>query len=255
MKAHGTGDPELWLFASVPHHALVEMAAYLGMAGVVLDDEKVHVGPTGMQAMLLAAEKHGLAAKVRLRESSPERIEYILSLGAETILLPRLTSVDSVTTAVASTLFPNRGTRGLGHSRATGYGLRQSWAELLDGSAPAPQVEIIVETQEMVNNVERVTRLDSVHGLDIGLLDMSAALGRPGDGAAPEVQQAIDRIISAARAAGKPVGMSVGTPDGAAEMWRRGLTSVVLDAGMLLKLGLTEFRRALTNAQQLTSEE
>lgn len=248
MAPQSGSGPELWLFASVPHHALVEMAAYLGMDGVIIDDEKVHVGPEAMQAMFLAAEKHNLASKVRLRESSTERIEYILSLGAAGILLPKLTGVASVKRAIASSRFPAVGTRGLGHSRATGYGLQHSWQQLLDGSGEPPRVEVIVETREMIDELEGVAALESVDGLDIGLMDLSAALERPGQTSSPEVQAAIDSIIAIGKRAGKPVGMSVSTPTAAIEMWHRGLSSLVLDAATLLKAGVTQFRDALASA-------
>lgn len=238
--------PELWLFASVPHHALIEMAAYLGVDGVVIDDEKVHAGPEQIQAMFLAAEKHRLPAKVRLRESSTARIEYMLSLGARSLLLPRLTTLASVTAAIASTRFPMAGTRGLGHSRATSYGLAQSWSELLDGSGEPPRLEVIVETREVLADLDEITALEAVRGLDIGLLDLSAALGRPGDTSAAEVQSAIDQVIAVAQRHGKPVGMSVSSPTTAIEMMERGLSSVVLDTAMLLKSGLNQFREVLT---------
>jgi 4-hydroxy-2-oxoheptanedioate aldolase len=245
MSSRSAERPELWLFASVPHHALVEMGAYLGVDGMIFDDEKIHVGPDALQAMFLAAEKHNLATKVRLRESTPARIEYILSLGATAILLPRLEGAVDVEAAIASTRFPSTGTRGLGHSRATAYGLRQSWQQILDGSADPPQVEVIVETRELLDEIDEVAALDAVHGLDIGLMDLSAALGHPGATATAEVQAAIDTVIEAAQRAGKPVGMSVGTPAAAVEMRGRGLTSLVLDAATLLKFGLNEFRGAL----------
>lgn len=245
MPTAATERPELWLFASVPHHALVEMAAYLGMDGVILDDEKVHVGPDAMQAMFLAAEKHNLATKVRLRESTASRIEYILSLGANAILLPRLEGAANVKAAIGSTRFPSTGTRGLGHSRATAYGLHQTWQQILDGSGEPVRVEVIVETRELLDEIDAVAANEDVHGLDIGLLDLSAALGQPGATGAPEVQAAIDTVIAAARQVGKPVGMSVGSPAAATEMWGRGLTSLVLDAATLIKFGLNEFRGAL----------
>lgn len=255
MTPSEVSAPELWLFASVPHHALIEMAAYLGMDGVVIDDEKVHAGPEQMQAMFLAAEKHRMPAKVRLRESSAARIEYILSLGAHSLLLPRLTDVASVTAAIASTRFPLGGTRGLGHSRATSYGLRHSWSELLEGIEEPPGIEVIVETREILADLDEVAALDSVRGLDIGLLDLSAALGRPGETSAPEVQSAIDRVIAVARSHGKPVGMSVSNPANAVEMRERGLSSLVLDTAMLLKTGVNQFREALTRAPASAMKE
>jgi 4-hydroxy-2-oxoheptanedioate aldolase len=160
--------------------------------------------------------------------------------------------VASVRTAVDSTRFPLDGTRGLGHSRATSYGLGETWQQILAEAGDPPKVEVIVETHALLDEIDAVAALDGVHGLDIGLMDLSAALGHPGAAEAVEVQKAIDRVIAAAQRAGKPVGMSVGSPTAAVEMWGRGLTSLVLDAATLLKLGLREFRGAL---QSTTSSE
>lgn len=250
-KASDVTAANMWMFVSTPHVFSVEMAAALGFRGVILDDEKVHSGPDLMQAMIIAAERHGLSTLVRLGEPSQMRAEFFLSMGAEGLLLPRLGGLAEVETAIAWARFPPLGVRGLGHSRATGYGLDKPWAELIDPAThQPPRLELIVETAELLDCVEDAAALDGIDGLDIGLLDLSAALGYAGQTTAAPVQDAIDRVIRAGQAAGKPVGMSVGTPEAAASMLSRGLSMLVIDPAIVLKQGLQPYTEALTKSTQ-----
>src|SRR4029077_1421569 len=65
-----------------------------------------------------AIEAHGSAPVVRLRSNDGVEIGRVLDLGAEGIIVPNVDSVDEARSAVLSTLYPPRGTRGFGPVRA-----------------------------------------------------------------------------------------------------------------------------------------
>ncbi len=88
----------------------------------------------------------------------------------------------------------------------------------LDGAAIARvEAEVVgivqIETRSAVESVEAIAALDGVDVLFVGPQDLSYALGVPGDRTAPVFVAALDRVLRAARAAGKAAGLLV--PDGA----------------------------------------
>lgn len=225
-----TSEPVItraYLFCSIPHPSMVEFGATLGVRGVIIDDEKFHASPEVVQSMCLAAEKWGLDALMRLRVASSERVEYALNLGIGTVLLPRLTAVEQIPPLCASLTWPPHGTRGFGNSRASLYNVGRHERKL--------QVQVIVETTELLDRVEEVAALESVSGLDIGMLDLAAALGVKPDLNNETLAAAIDRVIRAASAAGKPVAMSMPNLRTARAWVSRGLTHVVIDPMSMLR--------------------
>ncbi|MDX6484932.1 MAG: hypothetical protein QOF43_85 [Gaiellaceae bacterium] len=216
------------LFCSIPHVSLVEYAGSRGFKGVVIDDEKFHVSPETASLLCLAAEKWGLEALMRLRVASNERVEYALTLGITGVLLPRLIAVEQVEELVAATRFPPRGTGGLGSSRATIFGAR------VESKAADPDVQVIIETPELLEKVREVASVDGVTGIDIGLLDLTSSLGLPKDVSDPATRSVILRVIEDAHAAGKPVCMSMPDVATATEWLELGLDTFVLEPFALL---------------------
>ncbi|MGE0851521.1 MAG: aldolase/citrate lyase family protein [Hyphomicrobiaceae bacterium] len=227
----------VYMFCSIPHPSLVEFGATLGVRGVIIDDEKFHASPEVVQSMCLAAEKWGLDTLMRLRIASSERVEYALNLGIGTVLLPRLTTVEQIPPLCSSLAWPPHGTRGYGGSRATLFNIGKHERK--------PQAQVIVETPELLEKVEEVAALKSVGGLDIGMLDLAAALRVPPELSNGTLGAAIDRVIRAANAAGKPVGMTMPNLRTAREWGHRGLTHFVMDPLAMLRHFVKEDLRSL----------
>lgn len=216
-----------FLFCSIPHPSLVEFGGTLGVKGVIIDDEKYHSSPETVQHMCLAAEKWGLATLMRLRIASSERVEYALNLGVDTILLPRLTAADQIPPLAASLTWPPHGTRGFGSSRASLFNVSRH--------ARTPQVQVIVETTELLEHVEEVAALEAVSGLDIGVLDLAASLQVAPDLSEPRLRAAIEQVMAAAAGAGKPTCMTMPNLRTAREWVERGLTNYVIDPLAMLR--------------------
>ena len=237
----GSGQPMHCLFATIPHHITVEIAGLLGFDLVILDEEQIAADPEALRGMVLAAERYDLSSLVRLAEATPSRIQNVLAMGAQGVLLPSLHGADEVRHLAAAAKYPPEGTRGLGHSRASAYGLRDGWPALMPRINSETMVHIIVETKEALDQIEAIAALEHVDGIDIGLLDLSVALGCPGNTADAKVQAAMDRIIAAAHAAGKPAGVAAPSPPAARQLVARGIDMLIIDAAGLLHLGSKAF--------------
>lgn len=234
-------EPTYCLFVTIPHHITVEVAGLLGFGFVILDEEQIGADPETMRGMIVASERYDLSTLVRLAEATPSRIQSVLAMGAQGVLLPSLRSVDEVRRLAAAAKYPPEGTRGLGHSRATAYGLREGWPTIMPRINGETIVHVIVETKELLDQIEVVAALDHIDAIDIGLLDLSVALGSPGNTGDPTVQAGMDRIIAAAHAAGKPAGVAAPSPQSARQLIARGIDTLVIDAAALLQIGARAF--------------
>lgn len=240
----GSGQPMHCLFVTIPHPVTVEIAGLLHFDLVILDEEQIVTDPEALRNMIATAERCGLSALVRLAEATPSRIQNVLAMGAQGVLLPSLRGADEVRRLAASAKYPPEGSRGLGHSRATAYGLGDGWPALMPRINGETMVHVIVETKEVLDEIEAVAAIEHVDGIDIGLLDLSVALGCPGDTADARVQAAMDRIIAAARAAGKPAGVAVPSPQATPQLVTRGIDMLIVDAAAMLRVGSKAFMEA-----------
>ncbi|HXJ53136.1 MAG TPA: aldolase/citrate lyase family protein [Burkholderiales bacterium] len=237
-------QPAHCLFVTIPHHITVEVAGLLGFDLVILDEEQIIADAEAMRGMIMAGERYGLSTLVRLAEATPWRIQSVLAMGAQGVLLPSLRAVDEVRRLAAAAKYPPEGTRGLGHSRATAYGLREGWTALMPRINDETMVHVIVETKEALDEIEAVAAVDQVDAVDIGLLDLSVALGCAGNTGDAKVQAAMDRIIAAAHAAGKPAGVAAPSPQAARQLIARGIDMLIIDAAAVMHVGSKAFMEA-----------
>jgi len=83
-------------------------------------------------------------------------------------------------------------------------------------------VLVQIETGPGLDAVEEIAAVEGIDILWIGHFDLTASLGIPGDFASEQYHDAVDRILAAGAAAGKPVGMVCNSPEEGAALVERG---------------------------------
>jgi 2-keto-3-deoxy-L-rhamnonate aldolase RhmA len=68
-------------------------------------------------------------------------------------------------------------------------------------------VVCMIETQEGLDNVEAIAAVDGVDVVHVGCNDLLTAMGLPGQFGSPQIVAAVERIVAAAKAAGKFAGL------------------------------------------------
>ena len=144
-------------------------------------------------------------------------VKQILDAGAMGIVLPQVRTVDEVTKLVRAMRYPPQrgaeyanppGRRGWGPSAATRvWNLdAQEYARKADVWPLNPDGELLaiamVETREIVENIDEILQAPGLGGVLIGPSDLSMALGVGNPGAnpnAPEVQAAIETVGAACK--------------------------------------------------------
>lgn len=127
----------------------------------------------------------------------------------EQILVPLLRSAEEAKKIVSAAKFPPQGQRGLGSPFAMErFTPAPSLTEYLQQANDSLLTMVQIETQEALDAVEEIAAIPGVDVLFVGPFDLGNNIGHPIiDGVMkPELDQAIDRILSATIKAGKKCG-------------------------------------------------
>ena len=187
-----------------------EIGREVGYDLVVLDMEHGTWNPESADRASALGKAIGLTVYSRVSGAARVPIQSTLDAGADAVIVPQIRDVEHAREAASYGKYPPLGTRGIGHSRINRYG---GFApEFLESENRRTQCIVMIETQEAFDDVERIAALPAIDGLFIGPGDLSLTRGRglnrdtPGDTADHQ------RIVDAARAAGKVWSMAAGHP-------------------------------------------
>ena len=216
---------------------------------VLYDLEHSGYGVDTLRELLPATNAAGVVPLVRVPDAVYDSVARALDLGALGVMIPGCESAEEARMLVEWARFPPQGKRG--------FGLLYSDVWEPDG-LPATMAKANAETL-LLAQIETATGLDAVgdiaavDGIDvlwIGQFDLTASLGIPGEFETDAYRDAVARIVSAARANGKNVGMVCASVEDARAMLAAGLTMVAysFDTWLLegaLRAGLDELRARL----------
>jgi 2-dehydro-3-deoxyglucarate aldolase len=134
-----------------------------------------------------------------------------MDAGAHGIVVPMVNNAEQARLAVEATRYAPQGTRGVGLSRAQGYGAK--FAEYLAWQADSPVVIVQIEHFSAIDHLDEIINVPGVDGIIIGPYDLSCSMGIPGQFENPDFLAAMDRIRGIARKHSFPVGTHIVEPD------------------------------------------
>ncbi|MGI8973804.1 MAG: HpcH/HpaI aldolase family protein, partial [Gaiella sp.] len=152
-------------------------------------------------------------------------ISRVLDLGALGVMIPACESADEARLLVESARFPPQGKRGFGLLYQDVWepgGLPDTLAK----SNAETLLIVQIETSAGLDAVEEIAVVEGIDVLWIGQFDLTASLGIPGQFSTDAYRDAVARIVAAARAAGKHVGMVCGTVEECRSMLAQGLSMI-----------------------------
>ncbi|HHC08652.1 MAG TPA: 2,4-dihydroxyhept-2-ene-1,7-dioic acid aldolase [Actinobacteria bacterium] len=230
-------DPSLttigsWLQLADP--AITEMMARAGFDWLVVDLEHTATGIDRAAEAIRIGDLAGVPMFVRLSGHDPAQIKRVLDAGARGIIAPTVRSRAEAEALVEAAFYPPRGRRGVGLSRAQGFGL--TFEAYRDGAARDVVVVAQIEDADGVRNLDEILAVDGITGFFVGPYDLSGSLGRPGEFDHPEVRSALDELDRHLEPGGPMAGIHVVEPDPArlAAAVERGYRFVAFSSDMLI---------------------
>ncbi|MGH8723304.1 MAG: aldolase/citrate lyase family protein [Burkholderiales bacterium] len=204
-RALRAGKPQIGLWSSLSSNYTVEVIAGAGFDWILLDTEHSPSDLENLLTQLQAAAAYPSHPVVRVAWNDMVTIKRVLDIGAQSLLVPYVSTAGEARSAVSFTRYPPAGVRGVaGTTRATRFGRIKDYAKQAHQEIC---LLVQVETQQALDNIDAISAIDGVDGIFIGPADLHAALGHAGEIANPEVKPMIDDAIRRIRKCGKAPGI------------------------------------------------
>ena len=234
-RALAAGRTQIGLWSSLSSNYSVEVIAGAGFDWLLLDMEHSPNDLESLLAQLQAAASYAAHPVVRVPWNDMVSIKRVLDVGAQSLLVPYVSSAAEARAAVSFTRYPPQGMRGVaGTTRATRFGRIKDYARHAHEEIC---VLVQVETQLALDNIEAICATEGVDGVFIGPADLHASLGHPGEIANAQVKPLIDQAVRRIRAAGKAPGILTPSEDDARHWLECGALFVAVgaDVGILAR--------------------
>ncbi len=193
----------LGTFIKTPSPHATEILADVGYDFVVIDAEHAPFDRVSIDLILMGARASGIAALVRVPDTTPAHILAALDDGAHGVLVPHVATV-AIAQGIVSAARYRGGRRGFSNSpRAGRYGGLKTRAHV-DAADARTVVLAMIEDREAVENIDALVAVEGLDGVFIGRGDLTVAL-QVESADAPEVRAATERIAAAAAARNLPI--------------------------------------------------
>lgn len=221
----------LWLALADPYSA--EICAGGGFDFLVLDGEHSPLDLRTMLAQLQSIASYPVHPIIRPAVGDAVIIKQMLDIGAQTLLIPMVETVEQAQDLVSATRYPPEGVRGVGAAiaRAARWGTMSGYLETAND-----QVCLLlqVETKKGLDNLDGIAALDGVDGVFLGAADLSASMGYLGRPDHPVVQAAMEKAVERINSHGKAAGFLATEDDMAHKFLSLGARFVAVGVDALL---------------------
>ncbi len=186
----------------------------------------------------------GIAPFVRVPANTPDAISRVLDAGALGIIAPHIHCAQAAREVVRAAKFPPLGERSNAGPLAHLHYRSFSTAEACSALNDATMIIVQFESAAALANSEEIVAVDGVDMVLIGLNDLLADWGIPGEYDDPRVREAYAKTIATCRNRGKHCGVGglATRPDLAAEFVRMGARYVSTGTDLSFLLGACTLR-------------
>lgn len=183
-----------------------EIAANAGYDWLLIDGEHAPSDLRTTLAQLQSIAAYPSQAVVRPPIGSVQLIKQLLDIGAQTLLIPMVETVEQAELMVKAVRYPPEGGRGVGAALARAT----RWNSIPNYYATAHEnicLLIQIESVTGLKNLDEILKVDGIDGVFMGAVDLSATMGYQGDPNHPKVQNAVVDAIKRIRQSGKAAGI------------------------------------------------
>jgi 4-hydroxy-2-oxoheptanedioate aldolase len=204
-RALKAGKTQIGLWSSLSSNYSVEVIAGAGFDWLLLDTEHSPNELESLLTQLQAAAPYPTHPVVRVPWNDMVIMKRVLDIGAQSLLVPYVSTADEAAAAVSYLRYPPAGVRGVaGTTRASRFGRVKDYAKQAHEELC---LLVQVETQRALDNLEAICAVEGVDGVFIGPADLHASLGHTGEIANPKVKPLIDDAILRIRKCGRAPGI------------------------------------------------
>ncbi len=222
-----------WLH--IPSSFSAEVMAHTGVDSLTIDMQHAPIDYASLVLMLQAISTTDTVPVVRVPWNAPGIIMQALDAGAYAVICPMVDTREQAEAFVGACRYPPAGYRSSGPYRASLYG-GEDYADYADATVVTIAM---IETRRALKNLDGILDVEGLDAVFVGPSDLGQSLGYgPGpDREEPEVVEAIDGVLAAARGRGLATGIFAGSPEHASRMIEKGFRFVNVSSDVRLMAG------------------
>lgn len=206
--------PLVGVFVSRYDPVFVEMSGHLGLNICWFDMEHGFMTFSEVADSCCIAAGMGMLSLIRIPDARRENVLKAAECGPDIIDLPMANSPEVVRELVQHARYSPEGNRGgFSASRARLYGLGTVVTEERRRVNRALHLMAQIETEEAANRVDEICSVPGLDAIFLGLTDLSASLGVPGQPDHPSVLAAAEQVIAIAKDHKKLVAAGGASPE------------------------------------------
>jgi 2-keto-3-deoxy-L-rhamnonate aldolase RhmA len=202
------GQPVVGLTLTVPSADVAAQAASLGFDFLWIEMEHSPITLESARNMILATRGTRTIPFIRVPWNELWTAKRALDAGALGVIFPFTSTPELARQAVAACKYPPAGSRGFGPGLASArWPAPGGYADFADKNA---MVIIIIEQAKAVDNIEEIVSVPGIDVVFIGVNDLAFSMGLRGKQDAPELKEAVAKVVAAAKKHNLPVGRPAG---------------------------------------------
>ena len=211
------GEVTIGSWIQLPNPSVAHIMGMAGYDWAAFDLEHGLISPEILPALCHALVLGGTVPFARVAQARSKDIKQALEAGCQGLIFPMIQSRQELEKAISWSCYPPYGTRGVGYSEANLFGKE------FDRCVPDSVLDMVfvaqIENTAALESIEEILSVERLDAIIVGPYDLSASMGLTARFDHPDFLAAMDRIESAAKAAGIPMGTHIVQP--APEMLRQ----------------------------------
>lgn len=205
------GKPAVGLTITVASVEIAAQAANLGYDFLWIEMEHSPITLETLRNMVLATRGLKAVPFARVPVNELWTAKRVLDSGVLGVVFPFASTAELAQRAVAACKYPPHGGRGSGAGLATfRWPAPEGYHDFADSNV---LVIVNIEQAEAIENIDAIASTPGIDVLFIGTSDLSFSMGFRGEQNHPEVQEAIAKVVQAAKKHHKIAGAPVGNPE------------------------------------------
>ena len=198
------GEPVIGVTLTVGSAEIAAQAAALGFDFLWIEMEHSPITLESLRDMVLATRGLKAMPFARVPVNEIWTAKRVLDAGVLGVMFPFTSTPELARQAVAACKYPPQGKRGSGAGLAAfRWPAPEGYYDFADQNV---MVIIIIEEGRAVEEIEKIAATPGVDVIFVGTSDLSFSLGCRGQQDHPKVQEALKRIVNAAKANNKILG-------------------------------------------------
>ncbi len=214
------GESVLGVTISTPSIEVAALVATLGFDFLWVEMEHSPVTLETLRSIVLATRSLPAAVFARVPVIELWTAKRMMDQGVSGVIFPFASTGERARTAAAACRYPPLGKRGSGAGLAT-----TTWPEpdnYYDSADENMMTMIVIEEALAVENIEEIAATPGIDVLFIGTSDLSFSLGLRGRQEEPLLDEAIAKVVAAAKKHGKFLGRPAWSPELVAQYREQG---------------------------------